>query len=213
LFLRVPLQVREKHKTLVNLAGAFAQEGRKVLIVNTDFRKPTIYEIFGLNKSPGLSEILIGKLPLEKAINTFTDMLLAGLEFDQVLQSRGIENLNILTCGGHTPNPAELLNFPEMDELIHQLKQKFDLILFDTPPVLPVADASILSTKTDGTILVYQAGKTPRQALIRAKMQLENVNARILGVVINNVKTEYIHDMSTYHQYQYYSYKDEDKKK
>ncbi len=202
-----------KTQTLVNLAGAFAQEGRKVLIVNTDFRKPTIYEIFGLNKSPGLSEILIGKLSLEKAINTFTDMLLAGLEFDQVLQSRGIENLNILTCGGHTPNPAELLNFPEMDELIHQLKQKFDLILFDTPPVLPVADASILSTKTDGTILVYQAGKTPRQALIRAKMQLENVNARILGVVINNVKTEYIHDMSTYHQYQYYSYKDEDKKK
>ncbi len=201
-----------KTQTLVNLAGAFAQEGRKVLIVNTDFRKPTIYEIFGLNKSPGLSEILIGKLPLEKAVNTLTDMLLSGLEFDQVIQSRGIENLNILTCGGHTPNPAELLNFPEMEELIHQLKQKYDLILFDTPPALPVADASILSTKTDGVILVYQAGKTPRQALIRAKMQLENVNAKILGVVINNVKTEYIHDMSSYQQYQYYSYKDEDKK-
>ncbi len=201
-----------KTQTLVNLAGAFAQEGKKVLIVSSDFRKPLISEIFGIQKSPGLSEVLIGKLPVEEAINTFTDMLLAGLEFDQVIQSRGIENINILTSGGHTPNPAELLNFPEMSELIQKLKQQFDIVFFDTPPVLPVADASILSTKTDGVILVYQAGKTPRQALIRAKAQLENVKARILGIVINNVKAEYIHDISSYQQYQYYSYKAEEKR-
>jgi len=200
-----------KTQTLINLAGAFAQEGKKVLIVSSDFRKPLISEIFGIQKIPGLSEVLIGKLPVDKAINTFADMLLAGLEFDQVIQSRGIENLNILTSGGHTPNPAELLNFPEMSELIQKLKQQFDIVFFDTPPVLPVADASILSTKTDGVIIVYQAGKTPRQALIRAKTQLENVNARILGVVINNVKAEYIHDISSYQQYQYYSYKAEKK--
>jgi len=139
-----------KTQTLVNLAGAFAKKKKKVLIVSSDFRKPLISEIFGIQKSPGLSEILIGKLPMEEAINTFTDMLLAGLEFDQVVQSRGIENLNILTSGGHTPNPAELLNFPEMSELIQKLKQQFDIVFFDTPPVLPVADASILRTKTDG---------------------------------------------------------------
>ncbi len=201
-----------KTQTLINLAGTYAQEGKKVLIVSSDFRKPMIYEIFGIQKSPGLSEILIGKTLLDETINTFTDMLLAGLEFDQVVQSRGIENLNIITSGGHTPNPAELLNFPEMSELIQKLKQQFDIVFFDTPPILPVADASILSTKTDGVILVYQAGKTPRQALIRAKTQLENINARILGVVINNVKAEYLHDISDYQRYQYYSYKAEEKR-
>jgi capsular exopolysaccharide synthesis family protein len=148
---------------------------------------------------------LIGKVSLDEAVNTFADMLLAGHEFDQVVKARGLENLNIITSGGHTPNPAELLNFSEMDTLIAELKNKFDIVFFDTPPVLPVTDASILSTKMDGVIFVYQAGKTPRQALVRAKMQLENVKAHIWGVVINNVKTEYLHDVSEYTHYEYYS--------
>jgi capsular exopolysaccharide synthesis family protein len=138
-------------------------------------------------------------------------MLLAGHEFEQVVQARGFENLNIITSGGHTPNPAELLNFSEMDKLIAELKQKFDIVLFDSPPILPVTDATILSTKMDGVILVYQAGKTPRQALIRAKLQLENVSAHIWGVVINNVKAEFLHDVSEYTHYQYYSSHKEEK--
>ena len=149
---------------------------------------------------------------LKKAINTFTDMILGSLEFDQVLKTHGIENLNIITCGGYSPNPAELINFPQVDELIQTLKQKFDLILFDSPPVLPVTDSTILGPKTDGIVLVYQAGKTPRQALVRAKTQLENVNANILGIVINNVKTELIEDVSPYQKYQYYGYHKEEKK-
>ncbi len=164
-----------------------------------------MHEIFDLNRTPGLSEILIGKVSLDQAVNTFADMLLAGHEFDQVVEARGLENLNILTSGGYTPNPAELLSFAEMDTLIAEVKNNFDLVLFDSPPVLPVTDASILSTKMDGVIFVYQAGKTPRQALVRAKMQLENVKAHIWGVVINNVKTEYLHDVSEYTHYQYYS--------
>lgn len=201
-----------KTQTIINLGTAFAQDGRKVLLVSTDFRKPVIHDVFGLNRSPGLSEVLIGRISSDKAINTFTDMLLAGFEFDQILQARGIENLNILTSGGHAPNPAELLNFPEMGDLIQDLKQKYDVVLLDTPPILPVADACVLSTKTDGVILIYQAGRTPRQALIRAKAQLENVNAKVLGVVINNVKADYIQDLSSYYKYQYYSYKKEKEK-
>ena len=201
-----------KTQTLINIAGAYAQEGKKVLIIDTDFRKPIISEIFDVNRTPGLSEVLIGKVSLDQAINTFADMLLAGHEFDQVIKARGLENLNILTSGGHTPNPAELLSFVEMDLLIAELKQKFDIVLFDSPPVLPVTDASILSTKMDGVLFVYQAGKTPRQALVRAKMQLENVKAHIWGVIINNVKAEYLHDVSGYTHYQYYSSHKKNKK-
>ncbi|MBN1273253.1 MAG: polysaccharide biosynthesis tyrosine autokinase [Candidatus Aminicenantes bacterium] len=197
-----------KTQTLANLAVVFAQSGQKVLVVGSDFRKPMIYSLFGLQRSPGLSEVLIGKIPLEKAVNTVTDMVLGGFEYDKLLNTRGVENLNIITCGGHAPNPAELLAFSRMDELIQEMEQKYDIVLFDSPPILPVADPSILSTKTDGVVIVYKAGKTPRQALVRSRAQLENVKARIWGVVINNVKAQFIEDVTPYHRYRYYHYKE-----
>ncbi|MFW6128698.1 MAG: GumC family protein [Candidatus Aminicenantaceae bacterium] len=195
-----------KTQTMINLAISFAQGGQKVIALGTDFRKPMLYEIFGLNRSPGISDVLIGKTSVEKAVNTVTDMVLGGFEYENILKKPGIENLNIMTCGGHTPNPAELLSFPRMKELIQELEQKYDIILMDSPPVLPVTDPSILGAKSDGVIIVYQAGRTPRLALIRSKIQLENVKAKIWGVVINNVKAEFIQDVSPYHKYKYYNY-------
>lgn len=199
-----------KTQTLCNLALAMAQAGQKVLIVGSDFRKPMIYKVFGLPKSPGLTEVLIGSISWKKAVNTATDMLLGGeLEYERILRTQGIENLHILTSGGRTPNPAELLNFPEMDSLIQELKQNYDVILFDSPPVLPVTDSAILGAKTDGVILVYQAGKISRYALLRSKIQLENVKVKILGVVINNLKAEFIEDVTPYQRYRYYGYQGE----
>jgi tyrosine-protein kinase Etk/Wzc len=202
-----------KTQTLCNLGISMAQAGQKVIIIGSDFRKPMIYKLFGLKRSPGLSEVLIGKVPWQKAINTATDILLGGLEYEKILKSQGIENLHIMTCGERTPNPAELLSFHEMDDLIQDLKQEFDVILFDSSPTLPVTDSAVLGAKADGVILVYQAGKTARQALFRSKIQLENVDVKIIGVVINNLKAKYIEDVTPYQKYRYYGYYGEEKEK
>jgi len=202
-----------KTQTLCNLAIAFAQSGQKTLIVGSDFRKPTIYKLFGLPRSPGLSEVLIGNIPWKEAINTTTDMLLGKLEYDRIIKTKGIENLHIMTCGEHTPTPSELLSFPEMSTLIQELKQNYDLILFDSAPTLPVTDSAILGAKADGAILVYQAGKTSRNALIRSKIQLENVNVKILGIVINNLKARLVEDVTPSQRYRYYRYYGEKREK
>ena len=201
-----------KTQTLCNLAIAVAQTGKKVLVVDSDFRKPLIHKLFGLKKSPGLTNVLIGSLPWKNALNTSTDILLGGLEYDRILSTQGIENLSIMTCGERAPNPSELLSFPEMGNLIQELKRNFDVVLFDSPPTLPVTDSSILGALVDGVILVYQAGRTSRHALLRTKIQLENANAKILGIVINNLKAEIIEDITPYQRYRYYSYYGEKKK-
>lgn len=202
-----------KTQTLANLAVAFAQSGQKVLVVGSDLRKPMIYRIFGVKKTPGLTEVLIGSVPWKDAVNTATDMLLGGLEYEQILKTQGIENLHIMTCGERTPNPAELLNFPEMKGLIQELKKNFDVVLFDSPPTLPVTDSAILGTLVDGVIIVYQAGRTSRYALLRAKTQLENVNAKIWGIIINNLKAKFIEDVTPYQKYRYYGYYGEKREK
>ncbi len=195
-----------KTQTLCNLAIAFAQSGQKTLIIGSDFRKPVIYKLFGVPRSPGLSEVLIGNVAWKDAINTTTDMLLGKLEYDRIIKTKGIENLHIMTCGEHTPTPSELLSFPEMSELLKELKQNYDLILLDSAPILPVTDSAILGAKADGAIIVYQAGKTSRNALLRAKIQLENVNVRVLGIVINNLKARFVEDVTPSQRYRYYRY-------
>ncbi|MDH5466616.1 MAG: AAA family ATPase [Candidatus Aminicenantes bacterium] len=195
-----------KTQTLCNLAIAFAQSGQKTLIVGSDFRKPVIYKLFGVPRSPGLSEVLIGNVPWKDAINTTTDMLLGKLQYDRIIKTKGIENLHIMTCGEHTPNPSELLSFSEMSMLLKELKQNYDLILLDSAPTLPVTDSAILGAKADGAIIVYQAGKTSRNALLRAKIQLENVNVRVLGIVINNLKARFVEDVTPSQRYRYYRY-------
>jgi len=202
-----------KTQTLCNLAIAFAQSGQKTLIVGSDFRKPVIYKLFGLPRSPGLSEVLIGNISWKDAINTTTDMLLGKLEYDRIIKTKGIENLHIMTCGEHTPTPSELLSFPEMSTLIQEFKQNYDLIMFDSAPTLPVTDSAILGSKADGAILVYQAGKTSRNALIRSKIQLTNVNVKILGIVINNLKARFVEDVTPSQRYRYYRYYREKKAK
>jgi succinoglycan biosynthesis transport protein ExoP len=202
-----------KTQTLCNLGVSMAQAGQRVILIGSDFRKPMIYKLFGLKRSPGLSEILIGKAPWRKVVNTATDILLGGLEYERILKTPGIENLHIITCGERTPNPAELLSFSEMDDLIQELKQEFDVVLFDSSPTLPVTDSAILGAKADGVILVYQAGKTARQALFRSKIQLENVDVKVIGVVINNLKAKYIEDVTPYQRYRYYGYYGEKREK
>lgn len=201
-----------KTQTLCNLAIAIAQSGKKVLIVDSDFRKPMIYKLFGLKRSPGLANVLMGSVPWKNALNTSTDMLLGGLELERILSTQGIENLHVMTCGDRVYNPSELISFPQMRDLILELKRNYDIVLFDSPPTLPVTDSAILGSLVDGVILVYQAGRTSRHALLRTKIQLESARAKILGIVINNLKAEFIEDITPYQRYRYYGYYGEKKK-
>jgi len=202
-----------KTQTVCNLGIIMAQAGQRVVLIGSDFRKSMIERLFGLKRSPGLSDVLMGNIPWKKAVNTATDIVMGGLGFERVISTPGIENLHILTCGEHPPNPAEMLSLPGMKKLLQELKQNFDVVLLDSSPVLPVTDAAILGSMTDGVLLVYEAGRVSRHALLRAKAQLENVGANIWGIVINNVKAKLIEDVTPYQKYRYYGYYREKREK
>lgn len=176
-----------KSITCANLAISIAQTGQRVLLVGGDLRRPLIYKLFGLNKEPGLSDCLMGTA-----------------KWEDLVQPAGLDNLKIITCGHSIFNPSEVLQSQKTRQLITELKQSFDIILFDSPPVLPIADASIFGAMLDGVILIYQVGKVRKDAFLRAKKQLEGVGASIKGVILNNTSRE----IEAYPPYRYYYYKD-----
>lgn len=160
-----------KSTTSTNIASVFAQEGKKVLIVDCDMRKPTVHYTFSLKNVIGLSNLLTRQCTLEEAI-----------------QETDIEGLSVITSGPIPPNPAELLASKQMMLVLEKLENEFDMIILDAPPVLPVTDAQILSNKCDATILVISAGETQKNAILKAKELLEHSKANIIGVIMNNVK-------------------------
>jgi len=162
-----------KSTTSCNLAIVFAQQGKKVLLIDSDLRKPTIHKKFFIHNHIGLSSVLTRKKAVEEAV-----------------VHTSIENLFILTSGPTPPNPAELLTSKAMENLFGKLYQEFDVIILDTPPVLAVADAQILSKHADGVILVVSSGKTETEQGKKAKQLLLSANAPLLGVVLNNKKQE-----------------------
>lgn len=157
-----------KTTTAVNTAISLAQLGASVLIIDCDLRTPKVHTLLGVDHSPGLSECLEGNLGLDDAI--------------QRLQ---IPNLSLLPSGSIPVNPAELISSNRMKSLLRGLGRRYDYILLDSPPLINLADALILSTCVDGVILVVYGGKTTCEAASRAREELENVGANILGVVVN----------------------------
>ncbi|CAM3386169.1 CpsD/CapB family tyrosine-protein kinase [Paenibacillus lupini] len=160
-----------KSTTIANLAVAFSQSDRKVLLIDADMRKPTAHKSFQISNRFGLSSVISQQCTLQEA-----------------LQSSDIPNLDIMTSGPIPPNPAEMLASKRMTALLDELKGIYDIVLIDTPPLLAVTDAQIASAKSDGVVLVVDQGRVKRQFAQRAIQNLQNVNARILGVVLNNVK-------------------------
>lgn len=173
-----------KSTTSSNLAVTYAQQGKKVLIVDTDMRRPTVHYTFRVANGLGLSSLLTRQAEKDKAI----------------LPTK-VDNLSILTAGPIPPNPAELLSSRAMEHLVAQLREEFDVIIFDAPPLLQVADSRITSKLTDGVVLVVGCTTSDRQRVLKAKEQLELAEAKILGVVLNRRE---LTDDSAY-QY-YYSY-------
>jgi capsular exopolysaccharide synthesis family protein len=159
-----------KSSTIANLAIVFAQQGKKVLLVDADLRKPTVHYTFKVDNLAGLSTVLVGEKPLEEAVD-----------------KAGVPNLNVLTSGPIPPNPSELLGSHAMKQLLIIAKQNYEIILFDTPPVLAVTDAQILANICDGSLLVVRSEQTEIESVRKAKESMENSRSKFLGVILNDV--------------------------
>ncbi|MEN3027596.1 MAG: polysaccharide biosynthesis tyrosine autokinase [Chlorobiota bacterium] len=180
-----------KTTTSVNTAITFAQAGYRTLLIDADLRRPSAHNIFGFGREPGLVNVLIGDLPV-----------------DQACRPTGIKNLDILTCGPIPPNPSELLGSERTRQLFQQLRQQYDIVLVDTPPVISVTDALVLAPLAHAYLLVARANETKIDALLKAQELLERVSARIIGVVLNefDISTTYGSYYRYYRYYKYYHY-------
>lgn len=160
-----------KTMTTANLGVSLANAGRRTVVVSCDLRRPTVEHYFGNPGGPGLADWLRqgNELPL-----------------DSILQEPGIPNLRLMPSGAIPPNPAELLSSPRLEELIKTLEENSDIVLFDSPPVLAVADALILASRVGGTVVVLDSSKTHRSAAVHARGELERVGATIIGSVLNS---------------------------
>jgi capsular exopolysaccharide synthesis family protein len=175
-----------KTTTATNLAAAFASEGIRVLVVATDMRKPTMHKIFNVQNTRGLTTLLLD----------------SSLEVKDVARRSYVNNLYYINSGPIPPNPAELINSNRMNNLIEEMKAEFDLVIFDSPPLLAVTDAQILATKVDGTIIVIPQGEVTKDELDDAADMLKNVKANVLGTVMNKIDIES-------DSYYYYNYTEE----
>jgi protein-tyrosine kinase len=157
-----------KSTTVANLAVVFAQQGKKVLLIDADLRKPTVHYTFQLENTTGLTNVLTKQTQLEKAV---VETL--------------VDNLKVLPSGPIPPNPAELLGSKAMEDMLVAALEQFDIVIFDTPPVLAVTDAQILANRCDGTILVVGSGKTQIEPAVKSKELLLSSKGKLLGVVLN----------------------------
>ena len=198
-----------KSMVSTNLAITMAQAGTKTLLVECDMRKPVLYKAFGVDRNPGLTDVLLGNYSVDEVTKTITDIMVGEMSMDEVMATAGLDNLSLLTCGTIPPNPSELINSQRLVELIDEVKKKYDIVLFDTPPILSTSDPIILGTKVDAMLLVYRIGAVSRTLLQRSASQIAQVKATLLGVVLNDIKSELSPDFHGYKYYKsYYSYKE-----
>ncbi|HEY3186412.1 MAG TPA: polysaccharide biosynthesis tyrosine autokinase, partial [Solirubrobacteraceae bacterium] len=191
-----------KTTTIVNLALTMAQSGQKTLLIGANMRRPSIHRFFGIEREPGLSNILVGSAQWRDCIRTVADILMGRFEMEDIMAAPGLDNLHIIEAGPVPANPSELLSTPAMSGFLHSVRDVYDVILVDTPPILPVTDSAIVASQADGVVIVYQAGKVGRLVLKRAKVHVENVGGKVWGVVLNDVKTE----IAGYAYTQYYTH-------
>jgi capsular exopolysaccharide synthesis family protein len=200
-----------KSTVTANLAMTMTQLGKRTLLVDSDLRKPTVARMFGLDKEPGLAEVIVGNYEWREVIRTVTDIVTGGIGMEDLMKTQGISNLHIITSGAIPPNPAELLNSGNMMEFIKEVSEVYDIVLFDAPPVLHVTDAVILGKKVDGVLVIYKAGDIPRTSLKRTVNLLNSVEVDILGIVLNGIRAEISADYYDFGYSSYYSYGTEEK--
>lgn len=178
-----------KTTAVIDLGITFAQSGQRILLVDTDMRRPRLHKAFGLSNDLGLSSVLLDEKRLGEALRTTE-----------------VPNLSVLACGPIPPNPAELLHTERFKALVLELSRRYDLILFDSPPIAAVTDAMILSSVVDGVVLLVKAGKTSKDAVVRARRALSDVQARVVGALLNAVDLGARRAGYYYAEYAHYSY-------
>ncbi|MDA1844520.1 CpsD/CapB family tyrosine-protein kinase [Bacillus cereus] len=163
-----------KTTTTANMAVVFAQQGKKVLLIDADMRKPAMHQMFQVDNIFGLTNVLTHSERLEKCV-----------------QKTAVDNLHFLACGPIPPNPAELLGSKSMQELLAQAYSMYDLVIFDLPPILAVTDAQIMANVCDASILVVRSEATEKETALKAKGLLESAKGKLLGVVLNDREREH----------------------
>ena len=180
-----------KTTTVANVAVSFAQLEKRVLIIDADLRKPRLHKVFDMDNSTGLSGFLAGKHFIRNAI-----------------QKTSINNIWLFPSGLIPPNPAELLNSKKMNEMIEVVRKGYDVVLIDTPPILVVSDAVLVSTYADSTILVVKSGKTTYKMLEKATDEMKRSNTHIIGILFNELNV----GKGDYRYMDYYTYREDDYK-
>ena len=178
-----------KTTTVANLAITYANLGKKTLLVDTDLRRPVIHKVLDLKKEPGITDYLSGSVS----------------DFKDIIQKTEIENLCAAPSGIIPPNPSELLGSRKMRDLINSLEEDWDMVLFDSPPLVAVTDATMVSKEIDQIIMVVKVGQTDKKAFEHTITSLRNVDAPLGGVILNAVTHKNSYG-SYYYYYQYYHY-------
>lgn len=171
-----------KSTTCANMAVAFAQANKRVLLIDADLRKPTQHHLFGTSNRNGLTTALFNQKPLK-----------------EVVQHTSVDNLFIVHAGPTPPNPSELLSSPQMKAFLDEARKSYDVILLDTPPIVSVTDAQVVAVMSDGVVLIVHSGQVSKDLVLKAKSLLEHVNAKLLGVVLNNVNRSHADSYSYYY--------------
>ncbi len=178
-----------KTTTVANMAITYANLGKKTLLIDTDLRRPVVHKVLELNKEPGITNYLAGNVD----------------DFSSLVQKTDIDNLYVVTSGIIPPNPSELLGSTKMSDLIRSLEKNWDMVLFDSPPLVAVTDATMVSQDIDKIVIVVKVGQTDKRAFEHTIQALKNVKAPIGGVVLNAVTQKNSYG-SYYYYYQYYHY-------
>jgi capsular exopolysaccharide synthesis family protein len=179
-----------KSTTVANLATVFAQNSQRVLLVDSDLRRPSLHKLLKVSNAIGLTNYLLGQNTLE-----------------EVIQTTGIPTLDFMPSGKLPSSSLGILNSPQMRDFVKDIKRRYDFVFFDSPPIMGVSDASVLASMVDVTLLVIQYRKYPQAMTIRAKQMVEKVGGTLLGVVLNNInisQDSYYYYYSGYYNYEYY---------
>ncbi len=190
--LLITSSVSQEGKTTVssNIAVSFALAGRRTLLVDTDMRKPRVHKLFGLDNKEGISTYMLGEKPI-----------------DQLIRRNVYQGLDVLFCGPIPPNPAEMMESKRFRDMVDRLKELYDIVIFDSPPIIAVSDAAIIGTMMDGVIIVVKIRQISRDILKRAVAQLTKANTMLLGAVVNNLDLKGGGRYGSYYYYYHEKYK------